>query len=207
MRVKKINVYKFNELSDTAKEKARDWWRTSSADDNYWAENVKEDARQCFALIGIEIEKIYWSGFSSQGDGAQFVGSWRASDVKPGQLKDHAPKDEWLHRIAETFEEIAVQCPKASFYVKSSGHYSHEYCTEFEVELGVDEEGGARHIIRGRKFITEDQVIEAARECMRWIYRQLEKEYEWQNADEQVDETILENEYDFTEEGKRSVTL
>jgi hypothetical protein len=37
---------------------------------------------------------------------------------------------------------------------------------------------------------------------MRWIYRQLEREYEWLMSDEQVDESIRINEYEFTEEGK-----
>lgn len=35
-----------------------------------------------------------------------------------------------------------------------------------------------------------------------WIYRQLETEYDYQNSDEQVDESIIANEYEFTEEGK-----
>ncbi len=38
---------------------------------------------------------------------------------------------------------------------------------------------------------------------MNWIYRQLEKEYEYQNSDECVDENILCNSYTFTEDGKR----
>jgi hypothetical protein len=37
-----------------------------------------------------------------------------------------------------------------------------------------------------------------------WIYSQLEKEYEWQNADEQVDDTIRANAYEFDEDGARS---
>ena len=36
-----------------------------------------------------------------------------------------------------------------------------------------------------------------------WIYRTLESEYDYQNADEQVDENIEANEYTFTAEGRR----
>jgi hypothetical protein len=39
---------------------------------------------------------------------------------------------------------------------------------------------------------------------MRWIYRQLEREYDYQNADAQVDENIRANEYEFYEDGKRA---
>ena len=48
----------------------------------------------------------------------------------------------------------------------------------------------------------EHNFEEAARDCMRWIYHRLEKEYDWQNADEQVAENIEANEYEFTEEGE-----
>jgi hypothetical protein len=49
--------------------------------------------------------------------------------------------------------------------------------------------------------------IEAARDFMDWIYRQLEAAYEFEQKDETVAENIRANEYEFTAEGKRSVTL
>ena len=36
MRIKETKVYQFDELSDKAKEKARDWWREASAGDGYY---------------------------------------------------------------------------------------------------------------------------------------------------------------------------
>ena len=52
-------VYKFDELSDEAKQKARDWWREASAsdNDNYFAEHVTEDFREICQRIGIQIDK------------------------------------------------------------------------------------------------------------------------------------------------------
>jgi hypothetical protein len=49
----------------------------------------------------------------------------------------------------------------------------------------------------------EDAVIEALRDLARWLYRQLELEYECQTSDDQVDEAIRANEYTFTEAGRR----
>jgi len=37
---------------------------------------------------------------------------------------------------------------------------------------------------------------------MRWVYRALEQEYEYQTANEQVDDSIRANEYEFTETGR-----
>jgi hypothetical protein len=49
----------------------------------------------------------------------------------------------------------------------------------------------------------EDTLIELARDFMDWIYKQLEKEWDYQNSDEQVEESIRANEYEFLEDGVR----
>jgi hypothetical protein len=48
----------------------------------------------------------------------------------------------------------------------------------------------------------EAELKEATRDAMRWVYRMLEAEYDWQTSDEQVDEMLKANGYEFTEEGK-----
>lgn len=49
-----------------------------------------------------------------------------------------------------------------------------------------------------------DGIKELLRDYMRWIYKQLEKEHEYQNSNEVVDETITINEYEFDEDGNRA---
>lgn len=49
----------------------------------------------------------------------------------------------------------------------------------------------------------EEIVIEALRDLARWLYRQLEREYDYLSSDEAVDETITANEYTFTKAGRR----
>mgnify|MGYP000914534734 FL=1 len=49
----------------------------------------------------------------------------------------------------------------------------------------------------------EDAVIEALRDLARWLYRQLEWEYEYLTSDAVVDKAILANAYTFTEDGHR----
>ena len=207
MKTITTTVYSFDELNDNAKEKAREWYRRGQDGDNYFAECVIEDAETCAGLMGIEFHKrstkrnepcVFWSGFYSQGDGACFEGSWRADRVKPGKLKEHAPQDTELHRIAAEFERIALAYPDASFTVKHSGHYSHQYCTDFDVDLGIEHEPGLEEKLES----SESDLIEAARDFMQWIYGSLEKESNYQNADEQVDKNIMANDYTFTQDGK-----
>ncbi len=203
MRELTTNVYTFDELSDEAKEKARGWYRKASEGDNYFYENVVEDAKQAFENVGIRIDRVFYSGFCSQGDGACFEGAWYARDFKPGKLEEYAPKDEELHRIAKEFQEIVEQYPNAAFLVKHSGHYYHRFCTSFDFD--IDTEDSEKEYPESIKM--EEQVTELARDCMEWIYEQLEKGYEFSNSDEQVDETIRSNEYEFTQSGSRRIVI
>lgn len=49
----------------------------------------------------------------------------------------------------------------------------------------------------------EDGVVEALRDLARWLYRQLEREYDHLTSDEAIDEAIAANDYTFTEAGRR----
>jgi hypothetical protein len=220
MRIIETTVYQFTELGDAAKEKAREWYRRGLDGDNYFAESVIEDAATIADLMGIDLRKrsvrlvgggtrlepaVYWSGFWSQGDGACFEGTWRASAVKPGAVAAYAPADSEIQRIAAEFEKLAKEFPEASFRVNNRGRYSHENCTEFNFNFpdandGEDWPEGNREQWQGAC----DHLEETAKDFMRWIYRQLEREYEYQNADEQVDESIIANEYEFEEDGSRA---
>lgn len=46
-----------------------------------------------------------------------------------------------------------------------------------------------------------DEVTKALRDFNRWIFRRLQDEYEYLTSDEQVEESIRANEYEFTEDG------
>jgi hypothetical protein len=47
----------------------------------------------------------------------------------------------------------------------------------------------------------EEIVTEALRNLARWLYRQLEAEYDHLTSDEAIEEGIIANEYTFTEGG------
>lgn len=227
-------LYQFDELSDAAKERARQWWREGNAGDNYFSEYVIECAQTAGAMLGIDFDTargrrsdpaIYWSGFSSQGDGACFAGTWSAAQVKPGAVAAEFTGDDYklnveLRRIAAEFERIAAAYPGAYFRASHTGRYSHSGSVSFECEPGdaphciggvyeTDENGkydpaydGAK--CQWRDAFPEDDLIQAARDFMDWIYRSLESEYDYQNADAQVDDSIRANGYEFTKDGVRS---
>ena len=205
MRTIQTTVYSFDELSDAAKDKARDWYLKSGADDNFFAECVTDDAAEIAELFGLDIRKtrtdgtptVYWSGFSSQGDGACFEGryAYKAGGLKA--VKECAPLDANLHAIVERLQAIqARHFYKFTASTRHSGHYYHSRCMSVDVTHADDQ---YRDI-----GTAENDISDALRDFADWIYDRLEEAYDWANADDQVDESILANDYEFTADGERA---
>ena len=204
-------VYQFDELSGKAKERAREWYRQGNCEDSFWSETVIDDAAEIATMLGIDLcQTAIFSGFWSQGDGACFEGTWHAKDVQADKLKAYAPQDKELHRIVDGLAELAKEYPDGYFSVKHRGHYSHSECTSFDVELPNEKEEELDYgspewkTLQVKLGEDEDTLIQLARDFMDWIYKQLEKEWDYQNSDEQVDEAIKANEYEFLENGQRA---
>lgn len=189
---------KYHELSEEAKEKAREWMRACVESDNYWSEGVITDWEQILGCLGFLDVDIFWSGFWSQGDGACFAGSWRERDVDYAKLVEHVGEEKaeeygkFFHEMNALFDVGAID----SHYVSLShvGLYYHEHSVRFGFDI-PDEDGG-----RTVPDFEED-FKEACQGLMRKIYKNLEEEYEYQLSDEAIEETIECNEYDFNEEG------
>lgn len=203
-------LYAFSELSDRAKEKARDWWRECEAND-FDHECVYEDAATIGALFGLNIRQkpvklmngntrytpaIFYSGFSSQGDGACFEGAYSYAKGAAKAVKAYAPKDKELHSIVDRLQ--AVQ--KRSFYRISAstahrGRYYHSGCMEVSVEIDAV----------NRQTISsddEEEVIQCLRDFADWVYSRLNAEWDYIMSDENVDEAIAINGYEFDASGR-----
>jgi hypothetical protein len=195
MKTKTIQLFEFDELSDTAKEKAREWFREWNLDYDWW-DCTFDDAKAAGKYIGINVDDIRFSGFWSQGDGASFSGSYEYRKGAEKAVRKYAPLDTELHAIAQGL--TAIQ--RRYFYqlgasISFTGRYCHEGCTSIDV---WDKRGFDTDLTDA-----EEVVSELLRDFMRWIYRQLENEFNWLQADEQVDESIRCNEYTFDEDGNR----
>lgn len=215
-------VFNFDELSDRAKDRAREWFREGNLDYD-WRDAVYEDAAQCAAILGIDLRQkpvklmngstrhdpaISFSGFWSQGDGACFEGSWSWCACSKA-IRDHAPQDEKLHAIADALTVLPCgEGWRAS--MKHRDRYCHSGCMSVDVEFedefyaqahGDDEE--KTELPLAEFMVGEEVITQTMRDFADWIYRQLEQEYEYLQSDEQVDESIRANEYTFDENGNR----
>lgn len=203
-------LYKFSELSPEAQQHALEEHSRFESED-FDSEYIFDDAATIADLFGLDLDTrytplmngstrpeptMYYSGFSSQGDGACFEGRYK---YKRGALKDvkgHAGRDKELHRIVKALQEIQ----RKNFYqltarCKHSGHYYHSGCMSVDVER------------QDEKEMTDD-AEETVKECLRdfadWIYKQLEAEYDYRTGEESCREEIEANDYEFTEKGGRA---
>ena len=200
MRIIETRVYTFDELNDAAKQRAREWYRSSGEGDNFWSECVIDGAKAFGTHMGFAIANIYWSGFCSQGDGACFIGAWAAANVNARELDADAPPDEALHAICAALADAAARCPTAHLSITQTGRYSHSGSMKFDGEFESEFDGDPALIIAARE--AQGAAEQAARDFADWIYNRLSEAYDWQNADEQVDVGIIAHELEFTAAGR-----
>ncbi len=190
MKTATLKLFQFSELPDKVKEKVRDRFRETEVDaDDFDSE--EEDICQIAIYLGFQKGvEFLWSGFGCQGNGGQLVGRWYAKDVDIEALKQHAPVDESLHRIAAEFEALKQTEDGELTYItiKSSGRYSHEYSVE------IDDEN-----------VPEGFDIEAFKaayqQLCRWGYKQIEAQNDYLRSDEHIDENISEQGLEFFSNG------
>lgn len=186
------NVYSFDELNEAAKQKAIEAWREPYDD---WSEYIIDDAKEIAEKFGLSIDKIYWSGFWSQGDGACFEGEYKYKKGGLKAIKEYAPNDHGLHVIVRLLQEIQ----RKNFYrlqatVQYRGRYYHSNC----MDISVDREDIAP------TDTTIDDITDLLRDFADWIYSRLYDEYYYITADEQVIESIKANEAKFYENGEQA---
>ena len=204
-------MYSVNELDDAAKAKARQWYIDRLSGSECWYEPVFDDFETICTMLGITIKRtprrvagqageymqrcIYFRGFGSQGDGASFEGRWEHAARAAKRIRSHAPKDEKLHRIADTLAEVQ----KRNFHqlaaeVAQEGMYTHEHSMSVDVERDSER----------AQEPTEDAhetVRDAMRDLARWLYRAVEAAWTAEVEDDAVDEAIESNGWMFRASG------
>ena len=188
-----FKVFTIAELSETAKQKAYEEFLEHGLFED-WAEFVIDDAKTIGALIGINIDKVYFTGFSSQGDGACFAGSYEYA-IGWKKALHNITQDRELFRIGQELQNIQTKYfYKLSAKVSQSGYYMHSGCTSIEV---TNNETG--------NYIEDDsaaaEITSLLRDFMDWIYKSLETEYDYQTSEKAFIEEAEANEREYYEDG------
>lgn len=165
-----------------------DWW-----DDVFemFTEDMKEK--------GIAVDRMFFSGFCSQGDGACFEGE--IDDIERFFTHNFKYTDyPLIQALIRHGGTVSMKCVHR-------GHYYHENCTVFSMDsdcfynLWQQPDELRQHVVRalddglGYELVHfEEDVVSIFRNYMRELYKRLEDEYDSLVSDDAVAEAILEYE-------------
>ena len=198
MRVVETKVYTFEELAEDSQQIAIDNHRDVNTYDGWWEpifEGITEEAEQA----GFHVGNIYFSGFWSQGDGAMFEYTTLGDTLLNkfvDQLDLSPMRKSWLKTLTFAQSEGTHR-----------GHYYHENCCshniDFESNFGWASAINVSNWIEGFADQYEEFVIAEYKSLCRELYSRLEIYNDELTSDEAFAETIIMNEYEFTENGIR----
>jgi hypothetical protein len=203
-----IKLYQYEELpTEKAKKKARDWWLEGLAD-SAWAEPDIEDIVSVAQALNITIKDreyrtmggatrsepdVYWDA-----DEARFSpkGSWSQNQFDPKKVREYAPVDTELHRIADVLAAATID---------------HDRNAEFDstrtIEYPfVEFTHGGRDGTRVRVEVTHSNsptAESAIEDFWRWAGKQISQALEYARSEEAISEAMAASEYTFLENGRR----
>lgn len=175
MRTIETTLYKFSELDEDAKDRAREWYR-SCADDDQWIWQEAVDSRRLF-LREFNAELRH--------------GRYNSESV-------HIPIDSWSNPIGKlSFVRLwkYLNANHADCISKIGDCQFTGVCYDESLLDGI-----AEFMLRPYRTDFESLLYS----CCEDLRIAAEQEIEYRNSNEAVDESITCNQYEFTEEGDRA---
>jgi hypothetical protein len=203
MKTIEVNLYSFSELSAEAQQNAIEKTQNSESYLDYnWYESVIEHHKELIQAAGFDVDKIYFSGFWSQGDGAMF---------EYNSFEGEILLDQYIDQL--NLSPMRKNWIKNNIYVSGkgtqSGHYYHERSCSHSINWEVD--NGDLHYSRpfyqwlesiGEDF--EDFVTKIYIDLAQKLYKALETEYNDLKSDETVKDYLMQDEFqEYTEDGEK----
>lgn len=186
-RSKNMNTIKYQDLPEERKEQERQKYREHGLGYDWW-DGVYDYAKETATKFGLDIEDIYFSGFWSQGDGACFTGMLRFKACDESELPEEVRGIyQTLHEV-DSLIKILDRDERLYAYITTIGNYR----GKSTIQLGSYNVGAEDDIVAAH----EEGIEEALYDYSQWIYRTLEKEYEYLTSDETIDEQLHDEEYE-----------
>jgi hypothetical protein len=184
------------ELKEKVLEKYWDW----NVSDNDWWECTYEDIEEQHdsKVSGFEIDKIYFSGFYSQGDGAMFEGRFLLNYTSELTTIADYVKDSRIVALIKA-GRVVVVCD-----FEHKGHYYHEksYINSFFVETHGNHFSDENIISYLDSGELEKSICDDYEDLCKSFYRRLEKSYDYLTTEESLMEAFTASDIEFTKDGK-----
>lgn len=183
---KTISVYKFEDLTDTAKERALDKHREINVSDDYWlddefiSEKIKEDLK-----LDINYKEVFFEMFSRSNC------IYIKSDVVTSALCKKYPEI-YSFDLPEKFGGF---CSYLGGGLCSGLHYS-----DFNIDyLELEEDTDKVKAVMIKKAVEGD--LKRLQQILEEYYKGLYEQHNYLISDEAVADTLIANEYEFEENG------
>lgn len=204
-------TYKFDELSDKAKDKVRDWF-CPDIDLSYVVDDFKEKG----AELGFRLDDVQYRVSYSQGDGASWTGQVQLMPF----IERIPPDDPDFGAYMVLLELMRNNCvddfcaiTRSSYFYNHSGTMGIDSVSSGTYDKGdvlsVGIMAGASIVDLFESVVTEDlldkfheRVLREAQSLADDLYKALVEAYEWEISDEHIAECADINEWLFDENGK-----
>jgi len=204
MRTISIKAYRYEELSDEAKERVLKEQRHVNVRFNDWHDLIIDAWKCSLEEFAFFAPRIYFSGFYSQGDGACFECDSIYTDKLFEAVK--AEIDKFSKGFQDFFKthEVALSDFMEDYVSFTIETRIHRYCHENTRYIDWSVYGTDKKSEYFEHFIDEigEWLEEKRKTFCKEIYQQLEEEYENQTSDESVIYTATSDEYEFLEDGR-----
>ena len=173
-------------------------YRYINVEHNNWWDCVESDFIEDMKAVGIYVDRIYFSGFWSQGDGACFVGS--LDNALTYLNHHHVDQFPMLRKLVEMGGSVWATSEHRGRYYHSSSVSINAECEAFWQCANPKSELQEAVIQRWDGMVDKEIVdFEAAlaeqwRTYMNDLYTKLEEEHDYLTSDDGVWDTLVANE-------------
>ncbi len=197
LKTKIIELPTFEQLTPDEQAQVIQNYYDINVDYDWW--NLDEDFDNIAKILGIDDFEMMFSGFHSQGDGACFTGNYSYAKNMVKNMKEYAPLDKELNRIAQGLFEIQAK----NFFLVTAKithnfRYYHSNSCDFDVYKQVNSRCyGSENEVDNETY---EAVKELLRDFMEWIYKNLNNQYDYLTSEDAIKKTLILNEYTFNRE-------
>jgi hypothetical protein len=203
MRTVTTEVFKFHELSEQSKEKAREWYRnTLNQDFHFETQMISENLFESAKDKGFELEgksPVSWDLSNSQRDYVALNG--KLSDEKLNELLMNVLSDD----EKKVFEFLKDE---KYLFIHHSLEYHHYYGQRVHLEVEIDNdypnelvEDIVESFAHGKQQLFEKVLDGYVCQVCNELKRQGYKEVDYYYSNEYIDDMLTNNDYEFTKEG------
>ena len=194
MRTATIEIYKYEELSDAAKEKAREWFREANQNDGYAWESENQDTLKAFLdMFDCQLRRDFCR--CNDSDIGELSGLKLHKYLTANFYSEiFKPKQYWICQGIKNCVGSGAKKRESNIFVNPYNCSLTGYCMDNEILEPV-----INFILKPNVNTCFDDLMDS---CFEAYKKAVQKDRDFQDSDEYIEESIIANEYEFTADGK-----